>query len=185
MLKRLKESLKNILVIRRGEYEYFIHPITDGVPLLEPDVLRESSMYIAKTVDLNVDKILTIEAMGIHLATTLSLMTDIPVVIVRKRRYGLEGEVAVHQVTGYSKGELYINGVSEGDRILIVDDVISTGGTLMSVISALKQMGAIITDVITVFERGEGVKEVKKSTGFDVKTLIKIDVRDGKVTVLE
>ncbi|MFQ6050881.1 MAG: hypoxanthine/guanine phosphoribosyltransferase [Candidatus Hydrothermarchaeota archaeon] len=185
MLEKLKESLKNIPVIKKGEYEYFVHPITDGIPLVEPEVLREASTYIINTVDLNVDKILTIEAMGIHLATTLSLMTDLPLVIVRKRKYGLAGEVAVHQVTGYSKGELYINGVMEGDRILIVDDVISTGGTLTSVISALKQIGAIITDVITVFERGEGVREVKKSTGIDVKTLIRIDVKDGKVTLIE
>ena len=46
------------------------------------------------------------EAMGIHLATALSLETGIPFVVVRKRQYGLPGEVAVHQTTGYSQGEL-------------------------------------------------------------------------------
>ena len=47
--------------------------------------------------------------MGIHLATALSLEVGVPFVVVRKRKYGLPGELAVHQTTGYSKGELYIN----------------------------------------------------------------------------
>ena len=40
MLERLIQSLEASPVMRRGEYNYFIHPITDGVPLLEPAILR-------------------------------------------------------------------------------------------------------------------------------------------------
>ena len=49
--------------------------------------------------------------MGIPLATALSIKTGIPFVVVRKRSYGLEGECQVHQQTGYSENELYINGI--------------------------------------------------------------------------
>jgi len=41
MLERLVGSLEASPVMRRGEYDYFIHPITDGVPLVEPALLRE------------------------------------------------------------------------------------------------------------------------------------------------
>ena len=48
--------------------------------------------------------------MGIHLATALSLATDIPFVIIRKRQYGLAGEKEIRsQKTGYGSSKLYIN----------------------------------------------------------------------------
>ena len=65
-------------------------------------------------IDTEIDKIVTAEAMGIPIVTAVSIATDIPYVIMRKREYLLEGEVPVHQETGYSKGELYLNGVKKG-----------------------------------------------------------------------
>ena len=88
------------------------------------------------------------------------------------------------QTTGYGKGKLYINYVKKGDRVLIVDAVVSTGGTLVAVLGGLKKAGAIVKDVVCVVERGNGRKVVKDATGFDVKTLVKIDVKD-KVKILE
>ena len=183
MLDKLKKTLEESPIIKKGEYNYFIHPITDGIMLVEPELLKEVSNAITKVADLNVDKIVCMEAMGIHIATALSLETNIPFVVVRKRCYNLENEVAVHQVTGYSECELYINGLREGDRILVVDDVISTGGTMVAVLNALKSVGVEIADIVAVVEKGNGKKIVKKETGYDVKTLVKVDVNEGKVVI--
>jgi len=125
------------------------------------------------------------EAMGIHLATALSIETGIPFVVVRKRQYGLPGEVAVHQTTGYSQGQLYINGIKKGDRILFIDDVVSTGGTMKGILNALQQMEVEIVEVIAVIEKGNGKKIVEESTGCTVKSLVKVDVVEGKVVLEE
>ncbi len=183
MLEILKKTLKESPIVKKGEYDYFIHPITDGIMLVDPDLLREVSKAIQEVADLKVDKIVCMEAMGIHIATALSLDTNIPFVVVRKRCYELDNEVAVHQVTGYSECELYINGINEGDRILVVDDVVSTGGTMIAVLNALKSCGVEIADVITVVEKGEGKARVKNETGYEVKALIKVDVVEGKVVI--
>ncbi|UXM85081.1 hypoxanthine/guanine phosphoribosyltransferase [Methanococcus aeolicus] len=183
-MKILERSLKTCPIVQRGEYTYFIHPISDGVPLIKPDLIREITTEIIKIGDLNVDKIITAEAMGIPLATAISLCTDIPYAIIRKREYKLDGEIAVHQETGYSKGELYLNGVNKGDKVIIVDDVLSTGGTIIALIEALRKAGAEIKDIICVIERGDGKKIVKEKTGHTVKTLMKIGVIDGKVVIL-
>ncbi len=183
MLDKLKKTLQESPIVKKGEYNYFIHPITDGIMLVEPDLLREVSEAITKVADLNVDKIVCMEAMGIHIATALSLETNIPFVVVRKRCYNLENEVAVHQVTGYSECELYVNGIREGDRILIVDDVLSTGGTMVAVLNALKSAGVEIADIVAVVEKGSGKERVKDETGYDVKTLVKVDVNEGKVVI--
>ena len=184
----LEETLKNCPIINRGNYSYFIHPITDGVPIVEPKLIREVTNRIIKTSDLfnkDIDKIVSAESMGIPLLTSLSLYTDVPFVIMRKRKYNLNNEIPVHQTTGYSKGELYLNGVYKGDRIMIVDDVISTGGTMIAMIKAIEKAGGVIEDIICVIERGEGKKIVENETGYKIKTLVKIDVIDGKVVIIE
>jgi adenine phosphoribosyltransferase len=183
MLEKVKKSLLTAPVIKKGDYDYFIHPITDGIPLVEPEVMGEVADSISIYGNMDVDKIVCIEAMGIHIATALSLKTGLPFVVVRKRQYGLEREVDVHQVTGYSKGNLYINGIYEGDRVILVDDVVSTGGTMIAVLNALKNMGVNVVDVIVVMEKGIGRELVEKETGFQVKSLLKVNVVDGKVII--
>ncbi len=183
MLKNLRETMRTAPIVKRGSYNYFIHPISDGVPVVKPELLREVIACIVKNANLDVDKIVTIEAMGLPLGAALSTITDIPFIIIRKRKYDLPGEIAVHQATGYSKGELYLNGINKGDRVLIIDDVISTGGTMKAVIWALEKAGASIADIVVVIERGEG-KKIISDLGYNVQTMIKIDVDENGVKIL-
>ena len=182
MLDILKKTLIEAPIIKKGKYYYFIHPISDGVPILYPELIEEVSSHILEIVNTDVDRILTVEAMGIPIATALSLKTGIPLSIVRKRKYELDGEVKLSQSTGYSNGELYINGIFKGDRVLIVDDVISTGGTLHALVEALQDIGAIICGIIVVIERGDGSSKLNK-LGIDVTTLVKIDVDANGVSI--
>ena len=133
--------------------------------------------------NLDVDKIVAIEAMGIHLATALSLATGLPFVIIRKREYGLEGEKEVYQETGYGSSNLYINDLKAGEKILLIDDVVSTGGTLISVIGALKDIGVDIKGVIATIEKGDGKRVVETETGIPIFSIVKIDVIDGEVVI--
>jgi len=65
LLEILKRSLYDAPVFKRGDYNYFIHPITDGVPETRPELIREVVCHIIRIADLDVDKIVTVEAMGI------------------------------------------------------------------------------------------------------------------------
>lgn len=160
-------------MVKRGEYNYFIHPITDGVPVVDPALLREVAAAMIKVLDLDgVEKIVVVEAMGIHIGSVLSIMTDIPMSIMRKREYKLPGEVAIHQMTGYSKGELYLNGIRKGERVVIIDDVVSTGGTMKALLASLKIAGAEVADICFVIQRGE------PDIGRPYKSLVKIEVDD-------
>ena len=114
MMDTLEKSLLASPVIKKGDYDYFINPITDGIPVIKKDLLKDVVNRI-KNLPLDYNKIAGIEAMGIPLGTALSLETEIPQAIIRKRHYGLEGEIEIFQSTGYSKGRLYVNGLGEGD----------------------------------------------------------------------
>ncbi|ELY82697.1 hypoxanthine/guanine phosphoribosyltransferase [Natrinema pallidum] len=180
-MDRLLESLDDAPIIDKDGYEYLVHPISNGVPRLDPALLREVVTEVMQTADLDVDKIVAPEAMGIHLATALSLQTDIPLVVIRKRPYGLEGEVSLHQETGYSESEMYINDIEAGDRVVIVDDMLSTGGTLAAICDAIDGIGAEIVDIVVVMRKvGDSALD---DTEYDATSLIDITVEDGEVTV--
>jgi adenine phosphoribosyltransferase len=183
-MDQLRQSLLDAPIIEKGDYEYFVHPISDGVPMLEPGLLREIVIRIIRKANIeDVDKIVTPAAMGIHISTAVSLMTDIPLVVIRKREYGLDGEVALSQQTGYSDNEMYINDVVEGDRVLVLDDVLSTGGTMKAVLGALDGIGADVADVVAVIKKAGPNK--LDDTDFDVKTLINVTVEDGEVVIVD
>lgn len=184
MLDQLKNSLKNAQVISRETYDYFIHPISDGIPYTDPSLLREIACSVLKSVDLDVDRIVTVESMGIPIATTLSLMTDIPMTIIRKRPYGLPGEFALTQSTGYGHGSLYINGLTPGQKILFVDDVISTGGTLLPLLNAFKSLDLTIKSVCCILGRGDGARHIREQTGIDVLVLVHILVNENGVRIV-
>ena len=183
MLEEVKKSLDASPIVKKGDYNYFVNPISDGVPAMDPKMLRELSLIVHKHADLNVDKIVAVEAMGIHLATALSLATDIPFVVIRKRQYGLEGEKEVYQKTGYGSSNLYVNDLHPGEKILLIDDVVSTGGTMIALLKTLKDMGLEIKSTVAVIEKGEGKEIVEKETGMKVLTIVKLDVVDGKVVI--
>ncbi|MFC6964352.1 hypoxanthine/guanine phosphoribosyltransferase [Halocatena marina] len=180
-MERLRSSLHDAPIIDKNGYEYLVHPISNGVPMLDPALLREVIVGVIQVVDFDVDKIVTPEAMGIHLATALSLQTDTPLVVIRKRSYGLDGEVALHQQTGYSESDLYINDVEEGDRVLVVDDLLSTGGTIAAICDALDDIGAEITDIVVVLRKvGPSALD---DTDYEATSLLDITVENGTVTV--
>ena len=184
-MEQLKTSLQAAPVIWKGDYPYFIHPVTDGVPRMDPTVLRAITELTAERVDWeNIDLLLGIEAMGLPLTAPLSMATGIPLVIVRKRSYGLEGEVEIDQSTGYSKGAMYLNDIKQGERIAVVDDVLSTGGTLEAVIEGVRRAGAEVTDIIAVIEKGEGLKRLRGVyPDLRIQSLVRL-VMDGDTVVV-
>jgi len=62
-----------------------------------------------------------------------------------------------------------------------VDDVISTGGTLISIVKALRSTGAHVVDALIVFEKTRELPAIEEELGLKVQTLLAIDVVDGKV----
>ena len=151
----------------------------DGVPSVDPDMLAEVADEMVRIGDFDCDLILAPEAMGIMYAAAVSERTGIPFSVVRKRRYGLEGELPVSVNTGYSHSEQCINGVTAGMRVVIVDDVVSTGGTLKAIVGALRDAGVVVTEVVTVYSKQRDLSGLSAELGVPVRCLLAVSSSGG------
>ncbi|MEC7640175.1 MAG: hypoxanthine/guanine phosphoribosyltransferase, partial [Candidatus Thermoplasmatota archaeon] len=186
-LRILEDSLRGAPIIWKGDYPYFIHPISDGIPRMDPEVLKAATELIVGTTDWEgVDLIVSVEAMGLPLLASVGNATGIPTVVIRKRSYGMDGEISVDVSTGYSSSTIFINDIFPGERIVIVDDVISTGGTLEPLLKKLEDMGVILHDVVIAIEKGDGRERLNRERpDWPVRSLARIEIVEGKVEISE
>ena len=56
-MEEVKKSLEASPIVKKGDYNYFVNPISDGVPAMDPKMLRELSLVVHKHADLDIDKI--------------------------------------------------------------------------------------------------------------------------------
>ncbi len=180
-MKTLKQSLRTAPLVERNGYTYFVHGVTDGIPPLEPVILREITDEIRERIDLeDVDLLVAPEAMGIHHAAALSLATGIPFVVVRKRAYGFPDEIPIHQETSYGEGELFLNHIEPSDRVVVLDDVLSSGGTLRVVLGGLEDIGAEMVACVVIIRRTDVDRE---PLPVEVTSLLDVRVEDGSVVL--
>ena len=182
----IKQSLQNSPILWKGDYPYFIHPLTDGVPRIESKVLKSVIDVVYEMVNWkNIDIILGIEAMGLPICSPLALKAEKPLVVCRKRSYGMDSEVKISQETGYSKGELFLNDISPNERVLIVDDVLSTGGTMRAVFDGVIRAGATTSHMITLVEKGEGMKNLQNDyPDIKIESIIKLEMDGDNIILL-
>ena len=160
-------------------FEFFPTSITDNIPPLHPEVSRAicllSRFHLrhAKTATLGVGE----EDRGAMIISDLLLSYNLPRTLARWTPTGAPGEVEVAFANEYiqeGQAKIFLNGVRPGDRVLIVDDLISTGGTLIALAQAVRNAGAIIEEIFTIGEKVEngGRELLRNAIGVEVKTML-------------
>jgi adenine phosphoribosyltransferase len=179
----LRASLLQAPIIELKGYHYFVHPITDGIPRLDPALLTEVASALAQRLADQVDVLLTPEAMGIPIASAVSLRTGKPLTVARKRAYGLAGEIVSEQRTGYGASNLHIHGIGPGDRVAILDDVLSTGGTLRALVRACRAARAHVAQILLVVNKGVDLDAMRRELDAPIDALIRLRVEAGRVVL--
>jgi len=186
-LELLKEQLRKAKIIKKGDYRYILNSITEQEPALEPSILDDCADKLLEKLNYkNATKILTAETMGVPISTIISLKTKIPLIIATKRKKGTFDEISVDYICGYENGALHINNIKKDERVLIIDDLISTGGTIVSLIEGVKKAGAKIEDIGAIFNKVDygGLRKLQKM-GFNPKYLLDVKLNGEKVEVKE
>jgi adenine phosphoribosyltransferase len=100
------------------------------------------------------DVVVGVEARGFLLAAAVALETGVGVVPVRKAGKLPRERIAADYTLEYGTAtlELHADSINPGARVLVVDDVLATGGTLEAAVALVERLGGIIEAVSVVIE---------------------------------
>ena len=122
--------------------------------------------------DMTFDVIVVIEARGIGFGTSLANQMGLPLVYARKPNK-LPGEVVSQKYDleyGTNKVmEMSVGFIKEGDRVLVVDDLLATGGSAKAVEGLLEQQGAVMAAALFIIE----LVDLNKLAGIPVLSVLK------------
>lgn len=183
----IDRSLTEAQVMDRKGYPYLIHPLIDGVPRVEPKLLQAWTDWALTHKDLldQATVLLAPEAMGLPLVAPLSLATGKPYLVIRKRKYDLPGEQVAYCETGYGESCLHVNAVTPDDKVLLIDDVLSTGGTLNALLATLSTMEVPVVGALVFLDKGRVRSVLEERHNVPVRVMRTIRLEDGKVRIVD
>jgi orotate phosphoribosyltransferase len=128
----------------------------------KPGILRRVSNLLAEEIPPGIDRIAGTELGAVALAVALSLEMGLPFVIARKAPKGYSTSRAV-------EGELY-----PGERVVVVEDVISTGAQAILAANRLKEAGGAVVKVVAVIDREQGGLQAIAAAGYECTALFSL-----------
>lgn len=137
--------------------------------------MRHITKELANRFEGKVDKVAAIEARGFLFGAPLAHAIGAGVIPVRKpgklpfatigHDYALE--------YGTNRVELHVDAVSRGDRVVVVDDLLATGGTALAALGLLDRLGATVIGCAFVIELVDlGGRAKLERAGHDVHALV-------------
>jgi orotate phosphoribosyltransferase len=109
-----------------------------------PGLLKDIASAMVELVPPNIDALAGLEMGGIPIATMLSQLTGLPLLFVRKK------------AKDYGTCKIAEGGQVRDRKLLIVEDVVTSGGAILDAAKALKAEGAVLGAVICVIDRESG-----------------------------
>ncbi len=129
-----------------------------------PDLLRLLSSEMASLLrNTRFDVVACVELGGVPLAVALSLETGKRTVIFRKKK------------KSYGLGEDRIGFIRRGERVVVVEDVTTTGSSALSAVERVREAGGEVVAVVTAVDRREGSEENFKKAGVKLIPVLTLD----------
>jgi adenine phosphoribosyltransferase len=127
-------------------------------------IVKASAAALAERLkDVSADVLLTAEAKAIPLAYEMSAIMGIPYVVLRKTYKSYMGQALSAETVSITTGQpqtLYLDEKDHarvaGRRVIVVDDVVSTGSTLQGMQKVVATAGGMTTAVAAIFTEGDG-----------------------------
>lgn len=129
----------------------------------DPTVLHAVADHLAELVPGDTQVLAGLELGGVPVATALSMVTGLPLALVRK-----EAKI-------YGTAKLAEGADIEFRRVLLIEDVVTTGGQVALSAGELRLRGAIVHQVLCVIDRSEGDHERLREAGVTLQALFAAD----------
>ena len=152
----------------------------DITPIFQDSKALRGTMdaLVQRYLDQNIDVVAGIDARGFLLGVTVAYELNLSFVPIRKKgklpyktiseKYNLE--------YGTAEVELHEDAVKKGDRVIIVDDLIATGGTMTAGANLVKRLGAEVAETVAIIDLPDlGGSAKIKDAGYPVHTLFSFE----------
>lgn len=160
---------------------------------IDVDIMRQMAYEFQRRFrDVEINKILTIEASGIAIATLLGHLYDVPVVFAKKSETANSTDNK-YVSQAYSFTHKRMNNVfvskpymSSSDKVLIVDDFLADGEAAHALIDLVHQAGGVVSGLGIAIEKGlqKGGK-VLRSEGYRVESIAIVESMDWKTQTIK
>ncbi|MFC4455999.1 phosphoribosyltransferase family protein [Deinococcus sonorensis] len=133
----------------------------------DTQVTEAAGRALAALLPENIDVLVTPEVKAVSLAHVISRESGKPYIVIRKTQKPYMVQPVVRQVVSITTGKpqlLVLDGLDvdkvRGHQVAIVDDVVSSGGTLASLTQIIEEVGGTVAAVVAVFTEGQERPEV-------------------------
>lgn len=152
--------LKGDFILRSGKrsHRYFDKFLFET----DPALLRRLGRHLAQLVPAETQRLAAPELGAVLLGGAVSMVTGLPLVLVRKepKAYGTSKQI---------EGKL-----NPGERVTVIEDVVTTGGDSVRSAQVLRDAGADVIHLVVVLDRGEGGEESIRNAGIPYSPLFRI-----------
>ncbi len=132
--------------IRRGKTAADISPLLGNAAVFHEAVERIAGLF----PDVTFDKVAGLEAKGFILGSAVAFRLGVGLIPIRKKGK-LEHPVYAQKYLDYSRSEktleIHRDALADGERVLLIDDWVQTGGALRAAISLVKQCGGVVLGI--------------------------------------
>jgi len=135
--------------------------------ITDPEILSQVAKIISHIIlDDKIDLVAGPALGAVPIATAVALYSGIPMLMIRKAQ------------KGYGTSKLIEGELKEGDRVIVVEDVTTTGNSLLKAVRAVQDNGGVVERTFVIVDREEGAVEHLKKEGVILEPLVSIsDVR--------
>jgi len=147
--------------------------------LKDPEGLRDTiNKLVDRYKDLNIDKIVAIESRGFIIGAPLAYLLNVGLVLIRK-----PGKLPAETIDqdykleyGTDRIEVHLDAIEKGEKVLIVDDLIATGGTAEATVRLVQKMKGDIVECCFIIDLPDiGGRDRLENMGQKVFTLCEFE----------
>lgn len=129
--------------------------------ITDPRILSQiGEMMAEKIKGERVDKVAGPTLGAVPIATAVSLTSGIPMLMIRKSK------------KGYGTSKLIEGELKQDDRVVVVEDVTTTGNSLLKAVEAVKDSGGLVVRALVAVDREEGARENLLKKGVKLEPLV-------------
>ncbi|AUB55962.1 orotate phosphoribosyltransferase [Methanobacterium subterraneum] len=131
--------------------------------ITDPEILSQVAKIISHIIlDDEIDLVAGPALGAVPIATAVALQSGIPMLMIRKAQ------------KGYGTSKLIEGELKEGNRVIVVEDVTTTGNSLLKAVRAVQDNGGVVERTFVIVDREEGAVEHLKKEGVILEPLVSI-----------